>query len=124
MSPLRPCLCLLLGFAMTTAPSTLPGDLQAKKPWTFVEGGVIRGDVSKKQIALIFTGGDFGEGTQHILNVLKRQDIRAGIFVTGDFLRTPELTPLVKPSPKVITSARIRIGIRFIVRGMIAKNRW
>src|SRR5207249_11883169 len=49
----------------------IPDDLEKTRPWTFDQGGVIRGDPSRKQIALIFTGGDFGEGTEHILDVLK-----------------------------------------------------
>lgn len=64
--------------------------------WTVVDGGVIRGDQSKKQLALVFTGGDFGEGTAHILDVLDHQRIKASFFVTGGFLRKPELRPLVK----------------------------
>ena len=63
------------------------------KPWTFVEGGVTRGDPSRKQLALIFTGGDFGEGAGHILDVLARRNVKASFFVTGDFIRKPELVP-------------------------------
>jgi peptidoglycan/xylan/chitin deacetylase (PgdA/CDA1 family) len=88
-------LLLLLGTALATTRSAVPEDLSAR-PWTFDHGGVIRGDTSKKQIALIFTGGDFGEGTSHVLDVLKHQNIRAGIFITGDFLRKPELVPMLK----------------------------
>lgn len=76
----------LLGAAVTTRPSGL----------TLDHGGIIRGDTSRKQIALIFTGGDFGEGSEHVLNVLRDQHIQAGLFVTGDFLRKPELVPMVK----------------------------
>jgi peptidoglycan/xylan/chitin deacetylase (PgdA/CDA1 family) len=65
-------------------------DLQGQRPWTFVEGAPVRGDPSQKRIALIFTGGDYGEGTEHILDLLKRQQIRAGMFVTGDYIRKPE----------------------------------
>jgi peptidoglycan/xylan/chitin deacetylase (PgdA/CDA1 family) len=61
-----------------------------KKPWTITEGGVTRGDTSRKQLALIFTGGDFGEGSIHILDTLKARDIKASFFVTGDYLRKPE----------------------------------
>jgi peptidoglycan/xylan/chitin deacetylase (PgdA/CDA1 family) len=46
----------------------------------------VRGDTSKKQISLIFTGGDFGEGTPHILDVLAERRIKASFFVTGGFL--------------------------------------
>jgi peptidoglycan/xylan/chitin deacetylase (PgdA/CDA1 family) len=69
-------------------------DLQAGHPtWTFTEGAPVRGDTSKKQIALIFTGGDFGEGTGHILDTLASHKIKASFFVTGDYLRKPDLQP-------------------------------
>ena len=71
-----------------------PQSLQ-RRGWTVVEGGVTRGDTSRKQFALIFTGGEFGEGTPHILDALARRDIRASFFPTGDFLRQPGLRPLV-----------------------------
>jgi peptidoglycan/xylan/chitin deacetylase (PgdA/CDA1 family) len=79
---------LLLICAVTTEPSN--------PAWTYDYGGVIRGDTSQKKLALIFTGGDFGEGTEHVLNVLKDQNIKASFFFTGDFLRKPEYVPLVK----------------------------
>jgi endoglucanase len=73
------------------------GAVPASQPqsWTFDHGGVIRGDTSKKQLALIFTGGDFGEGTEHILDVLRDQQIHASFFVTGDFLRKPGYAALI-----------------------------
>ena len=67
---------------------TIP-DLSTK-PWTFAERGVVRGDQSKKQLALIFTGGDFGEGTGHVLDTLKSHRIKASFFFTGDYLRKPQ----------------------------------
>ncbi len=74
----------------TSAPTAMPTlpDL-SNKPWTFAQGGVIRGDTSKKQMALIFTGGDFGEGTGHVLDTLKSHGIKASFFFTGDYLRKP-----------------------------------
>jgi peptidoglycan/xylan/chitin deacetylase (PgdA/CDA1 family) len=94
---LRALLILLLGASVTT----IPTDIAHSHPtWTITEGGVTRGDTGKKQIALIFTGGDFGEGTDHILTVLAHQNIKASFFVTGDFLRKPELVPLVQRAIK------------------------
>jgi peptidoglycan/xylan/chitin deacetylase (PgdA/CDA1 family) len=69
-------------------PTTIP-DLSTK-PFTIVEGGVTRGDTSKKQLALIFTGGDFGEGTGHVLDVLAAEKLKASFFFTGDYLRKPQ----------------------------------
>jgi peptidoglycan/xylan/chitin deacetylase (PgdA/CDA1 family) len=91
--PLIPILLMLLGGAVQSTP-VVP-DLQGERPWTFVEGAPVRGDTGEKRIALIFTGGDYGEGTEHILDLLKRQNIKAGMFVTGDFLRKPEHRPLL-----------------------------
>lgn len=68
----------------------------ATQPWTVVEEGVVRGDVSQKRLALIFTGGDFGEGSDHVLDVLARQNIKASFFMTGDFLRKPQHTGPLK----------------------------
>src|SRR5439155_5385743 len=77
----------LLGGCMSSHP-TIPDP--TTRPWTLVEGGVIRGDTSRKQFALIFTGGDYGEGTGHVLDALSRNHIRASFFFTGDYLRKPE----------------------------------
>jgi peptidoglycan/xylan/chitin deacetylase (PgdA/CDA1 family) len=83
---------IALGGCMLMPPATTPSlPDPATKPWTVVEGGVTRADTSKKQLALIFTGGDFGEGTAHILDTLKSHNIKASFFVTGDFLRKREL---------------------------------
>jgi endoglucanase len=59
-------------------------------------GGIVRGDVSKKTLALIFTGDEFGESMQPILDTLKQRKIAAGFFVTGKFLRQPSLRKLVE----------------------------
>jgi peptidoglycan/xylan/chitin deacetylase (PgdA/CDA1 family) len=66
------------------------------RPWTFVEDAPVRGNPSKKQIALIFTGGDYGEGTAQILDTLAERRIKASFFVTGGFLRQPALQPQLK----------------------------
>lgn len=59
-------------------------------------GGIIRGDVSVKRMALIFTGGSFADGGGHVREVLKNKGVRAGFFFTGDFYRTPEFQALVR----------------------------
>jgi peptidoglycan/xylan/chitin deacetylase (PgdA/CDA1 family) len=59
-------------------------------------GAIIRGDVSAKKLALIFTGGDFGESTEPILDTLKQRKIKGALFVTGNFLRNEKLRPLLE----------------------------
>ncbi|MBN2602034.1 MAG: polysaccharide deacetylase family protein [Candidatus Marinimicrobia bacterium] len=58
-----------------------------KQKFTFYRDAIIRGDSTRKEIALVFTGGDFSDGGQHIQKVLKQENIPAGFFFTGDFYR-------------------------------------
>ncbi len=62
----------------------------------WVRGGVIRGPRDQKRIALVFTGGDFGEGGLWILDALKLRGIKGAFFFTGDFLRKPEHREIIR----------------------------
>jgi peptidoglycan/xylan/chitin deacetylase (PgdA/CDA1 family) len=61
-----------------------------------VEDGIIRGPKDKKEIALVFTGGSFAEGTTITLEVLKKHGAKASFFFTGDFMRVAEFKPLIE----------------------------
>lgn len=93
---------MLGGYGVTRGtdpqPSPAVPDVAAMKArgWKIVEEGVERGDVSQKRLALLFTGGDYGEGTAPILDALKAENVKASFFVTGDYLRKPELAAHVK----------------------------
>ena len=52
---------------------------------SYSHGGIIRGDSTKKNIALVFTGHEFAEGGNFIANTLQQQKINASFFFTGDF---------------------------------------
>lgn len=56
----------------------------------FRDGGIIRGPKNEKKIALVFTGHEFAEGGETILNELSNHTARASFFLTGDFLDRPE----------------------------------
>ena len=55
--------------------------------YTWSHGAIIRGPQDSKRIALIFTGGHFGEGAQGILDALAARNIKGSFFFTGDYLR-------------------------------------
>lgn len=69
---------------------------QAAEPVHDSFGGIVRGDVQVKKLALVFTGDDHGESTEPILDTLKQRKLHASLFVTGNFLRQPKLTTLLK----------------------------
>ncbi len=79
---------LLLLLLLSTGCSTQP-IIQNHPAWTYAYDGVIRGDATRKQLALIFTGGDKGEGSQHILDTLKHKNVKASFFVTGGYVAQP-----------------------------------
>ena len=58
-------------------------------------GAIVRGDTSKKKLALVFTGDEFGDGAKHILSVLKQQRVPGSFFFTGNFYRNPDFEQLI-----------------------------
>jgi peptidoglycan/xylan/chitin deacetylase (PgdA/CDA1 family) len=71
-----------------------PPDVEQRRTWD--EGAVVRGDRSRKELALVFTGGEHGEGVGHILDVLQERDLRAAFFLTGDFVGQAALAPAIR----------------------------
>jgi peptidoglycan/xylan/chitin deacetylase (PgdA/CDA1 family) len=69
--------------------SALEKEGLAHKPKKEVKsfGGIIRSDQSKKNIYLMFSGGDYNDGGIHIIDVLDEHDVKAHFFFTGDFYR-------------------------------------
>jgi peptidoglycan/xylan/chitin deacetylase (PgdA/CDA1 family) len=63
-------------------------------------GAIIRGDVSKKHIALVFTGDQFADGGEIITNVLDSSKVKASFFLTGNFYKTPAFSSLIKKLKK------------------------
>jgi peptidoglycan/xylan/chitin deacetylase (PgdA/CDA1 family) len=58
-------------------------------------GAIIRGDTLLKEIALVFTGDQYADGGDVIKNVLRKNDVEASFFLTGNFYKTPEFQNLV-----------------------------
>ncbi|HEY6978011.1 MAG TPA: hypothetical protein VH396_17045, partial [Chitinophagaceae bacterium] len=63
---------------------------------TYSYGGIVRADSTKKEIALVFTGDEFGDGLSFITETLKKQNIRGSFFFTGRFYRNPLFQPYIK----------------------------
>lgn len=59
-------------------------------------GAIIRGDDTRRQISLLFTGDEFREGIQPIREVLNKQKVKGSFFVTGAFLEDPAAARTLK----------------------------
>ncbi len=62
----------------------------------FKNGAVIRGDSEERKIALVFSGDQFAEGGEEVLQDLKSEKVKASFFLTGNFYRNPSFTNLIK----------------------------
>jgi len=72
-----------------------PDAVQARSFIQDAHGAIIRGDVSKKQIALVLTGDEFGDGGTHILASLQKRKVLASFFLTGNFYTNRAFQSLV-----------------------------
>lgn len=65
---------------------TLPAQ-QKEKHFTYSYGGIVRGDSTKKELALVFTADEYGEGLPVIIQTLKKEKVHGSFFFTGRFYR-------------------------------------
>lgn len=61
----------------------------------YTEGAITRSDSTSKEIALVFTGDEFGDGLPKIIQTLQQQRVRGSFFFTGRFYRNPVFTPYI-----------------------------
>jgi peptidoglycan/xylan/chitin deacetylase (PgdA/CDA1 family) len=89
--------CLLLAQMCSNADSqTIALPAPAPAGCEVSEGAVVRGPKQGRRLALVFTGHEFAEGGQTILDALAKHRARASFFLTGDFLANSEFKPLVR----------------------------
>jgi len=60
------------------------------------EGAIIQFHAPQKEVYLLFSAHDFGEGGTHIARVLTRQRAGGSFFFTGDFLRNTKYKKLIR----------------------------
>lgn len=87
------CFCFLAGCKTGTTESGIKDN-----PCLLFEcnsGAIVRGDTCQKNLAIVFTGDEFADGGEHILSVLKGQQIHGSFFLTGNFYRNPGFENLI-----------------------------
>lgn len=81
--------------AAMEAPLHLQKTTAAAENFRYDHAAVVRGDTTKKEIALVFTGHEFADGGTAVLQTLQQQHIKASFFFTGDFYRNKQFAPLI-----------------------------
>jgi len=64
--------------------------------FSYLKGALVRGDSTRAALSLIFTGDQFGDGAKHIRKILKREQVLASFFLTGNFYSNPKFTGIIK----------------------------
>lgn len=59
-------------------------------------GAIIRMNKNQRSVYLIFSADEFGEGATIILNILKQKGIKGSFFLTGNYLRNPANSRILK----------------------------
>lgn len=54
------------------------------------QGATVRTDTSQPRMYLCFTGHDYAEGFEYVLEILDKHEVKGSFFLTGDFVRTYE----------------------------------
>ncbi|WP_245751158.1 glycoside hydrolase family 9 protein [Parafilimonas terrae] len=63
---------------------------------TYSHGGIIRGDSTKKEIALVFSADEFGDGLASIIKTLQTENVKGAFFFTGRFYRNKKFQPYIQ----------------------------
>jgi endoglucanase len=63
---------------------------------SYSHGGIIRGDSTRKALAIVFTGDEFADGGKHIAKTLKAAGVKANFFFTGRFYRNPAFAGIIR----------------------------
>ncbi len=78
------------------SPAATGSPVPVNKNFTYSHGAIIRGDSTKKQIALVFTGHEFGDGLDFTRNTLNHEKVNASFFFTGQFYRTDSFARTIR----------------------------
>lgn len=69
--------------------------LSPQNDFEYSHGAIIRGDKTKKELALVFTGDEFADGGNNIRSILSSKGIKASFFLTGNFYRNPDFKAII-----------------------------
>ncbi|MEO8572664.1 MAG: glycoside hydrolase family 9 protein [Pyrinomonadaceae bacterium] len=73
-----------------------PAVATAPSRFSYDRGGIVRGDQTRKKLALVFTGDEFAEGAETIAAALAKRGVKASFFFTGRFYRNPQFAKTIE----------------------------
>jgi endoglucanase len=86
---------LLQYFWIVVVVNSYPSQAQTNQIIKDRFGAIVRGDTTRKQVALVFTGDEFADGGNIIRVTLDNHKIKGSFFLTGNFYSNPDFKPLI-----------------------------
>lgn len=72
-----------------------------KQSYAYDESGaIVRGNLTQKNINLLFSADEYADGGKKILQVLNKHGIKASFFLTGNFYRNKKYSDFIKIAKK------------------------
>lgn len=89
-------LFILLSISIFACANAKKADNGEEKKFEYIEGGIVRGDVNDKKIALVFTSDGYYDGYEIITETLKKHNSKGSFFFTGNAYRMNEFKTIVE----------------------------
>jgi peptidoglycan/xylan/chitin deacetylase (PgdA/CDA1 family) len=89
---------LLFVFSFVVA--SVSAQAQSNTRFTSMQGGFVRADTSCKDLTLLFTADEWGEGLPHIRKTLKKTGVKGSFFFTGRFYQNPKYKNVIRQLAK------------------------
>ncbi len=86
---------LILKKAVFLVLSLMPFCMVAFAQHVEFQGAWIRGDTTEKKLTLVLTGHEYAESGTQILEALKKYEVKAAFFFTGDFYKNENFKDLI-----------------------------
>jgi endoglucanase len=58
-------------------------------------GAIVRGDTTRKELSLVFTGDEFADGEKIIQSTLSKHNVKGSFFLTGNFYANPSFGKII-----------------------------
>jgi peptidoglycan/xylan/chitin deacetylase (PgdA/CDA1 family) len=88
-------LLLVIGLSLIAIPDYCQDIHTNYTSYTNIQGAIVRGDSSIKELALVFTGDAYADGGIHIAKVLADRSIKGSFFFTGKFYSNPDFKSII-----------------------------
>ena len=84
-----------LSYILSSLEKEVKHNSHSQKTVKDAHGAIIKSETDSKTVSLIFSAHEFNDGGEDILKTLKKSEVKASFFLTGDFYRNTENAKII-----------------------------